>query len=229
MLALSAPYSLHPSLQQHVSNQPSSSSSTPGARRLRANWKIGIRFAEAAFTELFRRDENTNAAIDDKAEIDLSQFPGQELEVAQTIVLLNLRDVISRLRDKSARLWFRHAVKIISQLTLKNWGTQDMCFSNSSLSSNLSLETSRGAEISVSTDDATLKTTWIRNECLRRMIWITKWAMMHASSATLGHPMKEDPHNRMPLPIDEGIFDLSIMEAIMPGNSSLLFLSWPTA
>jgi len=182
MLALVAPLSMHPAIQPEVETE---------SRSVRTPWRAGIQFATAALAQL--TGGNTDEA-------DLSRFPGQELEIAQSLEFLSLHDTYNR-RDAKPRSFHKQAKDILGRLSPARWDTQD----------------TRSPGLGGSNEPAT-KAAWIRQECLRRTIWLSRWSITMASAVSLRARPIDDMELHTPLPIDEGLFDLSITEAIPPGN-----------
>lgn len=183
ILAVASPLSMHPAVQSVVET---------GSGFVRTPWRAGMQFVEAALAQL--TSGNTE-------EVDLSRFPGQELEVAQTLIFLSLHDTCAR-RDGAPRTFHKQAREILSLLSPAQWDTQDTRSPRSGGS-----------------NERAIKAAWIHQESLRRTIWLTHWVMMMASAAALRQQPINEMELGMPLPIDEGVFDLSITETIPPGNS----------
>jgi hypothetical protein len=183
ILALGAPLSMHPAVQSTTETE---------SGLVRTPWRAGMQFANAALAQL------TGGNTD---EVDLSRFPGQELEVAQTLVFLSFDDTCTR-RDAGPRTLHKQAKDILGRLAPAQWDTQD----------------TRSPRPAGSNERA-IKAAWIRQESLRRTIWLIHWSMMTASAASLRRRPISEMELTMPLPIDDGVFDLSITETIPPGNS----------
>lgn len=189
---LNAMFAITAPLCQHPSIQPAPTPSQPPT--FRTSWKAGGRFAESALQQLLERGTN---------DVNVARFPNQEIYVAQALMCLSFWDASARRKDSQPRPFMRQAVRILASLTPPQWNTQG----------------SRSARANQGTaSDRSFKAAWIREECLRRTIWITHWVTMLASAVSLSPRRWEEMELRMPLPIDEGVFDLSITDSIAPGD-----------
>jgi hypothetical protein len=134
MLALAAPFSMHPAVQSTTETE---------SGVLKTPWRAGMRFAEAALAQIPRGDAD---------DVNLSRFPGQELEIAQSLIFLSLHDAYTR-KDAVPRPWLKEAREILSRLSPAQWDTQD----------------TRSPRPGGANERA-IKGAWIRQECLRRSI-----------------------------------------------------------
>lgn len=190
---LNAIFSLAAPLSKHPAVQ---SATETESGFVRTPWLAGSQFASAALAQL------TGGNTD---EVELSRFPGQELAIAQSLIFLSLHDSYTRRHDEPPRTLHKQARDILRRLSPAQWDTQD----------------TRSPTLGGSNERA-IKAAWIHQECLRRTIWLTYWAVMVTSAAAQRLRPIGDTEHLMPLPIDEGVFDLSITETISPGNSRYL-------
>lgn len=185
MFTLAAPLSTHPAVQ---------STTETDSGFVRTPWRAGVRFADAALAQMTTGNND---------EAELSRFPGQELEIAQTLMFLSVHDTYTR-QGATPRTFHKQARGILDRLSPAEWDTQD----------------TRSPRLGGSNE--VIKAAWIHQECLRRTIWLSRWSIIMATGVALRPRRIDETERLIPLPIDEGVFDLSITETIPPGTVFIL-------
>lgn len=194
MFALAAPLSQDETLKQ---NHPAAAEASG---QTAAEWRKGMKFAEAAVRQLFGTG----------GEVDMRRFPGEELEVAQALCCLDYHYAISRKPGVPFAYFFGHALGILVPLGVSRWGMEIT-------------EPPREWPSRLSSPESpidTAKAAWIHRECHRRVLWVIHWVSMMASAMSMKPKKFEEMDLTMCLPVDEGVFELSMVENVTPGNSA---------
>ena len=181
MLALAAPYSSHPSLR-----------TDPGMPR----WHAGERFAQQSIQELCAEDGTLRYSARD----------GDELEIAQALVILGLHEAVMRRPSHGQSKFYTMATEILVNLGVPDWDVGEEPPPSYALSRN------------TSADPCDYRTTWRRRECLRRTLWVLHFSnMLGTALAETGVKYKE-LDVRLYLPVDDGVFDMLIPDDTIPGQ-----------
>lgn len=165
-------------------------------------WQYGSRFAEVAIYQLTGQTGPSGV-------VDLRKFPGQELEVAQTLCCLSFRNAYLRPPGSPPSTFLRQALAIVMPLGASQWGMD------------VDLPRRMPRSRSASPSEAE-KDRWVRRECHRRTLWVVYWATMICSAISLTPKRLNDMNINMPLPVDDGIFEYSITEPLEPGKIVIL-------
>lgn len=188
IFALAAPLSRDPSLQPEE-----------GPDGIRPPiWECGTKFAQASSYQL-------TGQTGTRGDVDIRNFPGQELEVAQTLCCLSFRDATLRRPGTPPSTYLRQALNILMPLGVSQWGID---FEPSAPDTSI-------RSISPSEE---VKARWIHRECHRRTLWVIQWITMLATAVSLTPKKFKDMNLTMCLPVDEGIFEYSITSPLTPGK-----------
>ncbi|KAF8329529.1 uncharacterized protein EI90DRAFT_1408373 [Cantharellus anzutake] len=225
IFALAAPLSNSPTIRRPPGLSPYDEPPPP--------WKLGDRFAQASLNAL----RSISRAED--GEIRAEDHPGHELELAQTLLCLSLNESTVRRKNKLPHHHeiLHSSLRILIDLEAHDWGLGEeeptATGYGQSLPGHLGSSSRRNTSWSSSSPTGTYASDdahrekkkqryiWSRREAYRRTLWVSQFAHMLATAICVLPMCFRDLDVRLPLPVNDGAFDLMEPEDTIPAPNHL--------